>query len=169
MQWTAELAYSAPGLSETDTTALSSALPTATVHYQPSADRLHITITVDAATLRAAADAALTTTGTATGLLKPTRMHILPSIDYDTQIAHPPVQDLDLIGVTEIAAELGVSRQRAGQLTADPDFPAPVVHVAAGRLYTRASVQAFHDRWAAIRNTRGGPRRRQPAAPANNT
>jgi hypothetical protein len=51
--------------------------------------------------------------------------------------------NLDLIGITEIARALGVSRQRAGQLADDSDFPAPVVQPASGRLYTRASVKAF--------------------------
>ena len=41
--------------------------------------------------------------------------------------------------------------------------PQPVARTAAGRLYTRDSVQAFNQRWTATRNPRGGPRRRQPA------
>jgi hypothetical protein len=59
---------------------------------------------------------------------------------------------LDLIGITEIADVLGVSRQRAGKLADAPDFPSPVAHPASGRVYTRASVKAFQRRWEPTRS-----------------
>lgn len=83
--------------------------------------------------------------------------------DFIADHEHPAPLNLDLIGVTEIAGELGVSRQRAGKLADDPDFPAPVLRTAVGRLYTRESVKAFQKRWTAARNPRGGRRRRQHA------
>ena len=56
-------------------------------------------------------------TAAATGLLKLTRLQALTTAEFVAEIEHPPAMNLDVIGVTEIAAELGVSRQRAGHLT----------------------------------------------------
>lgn len=52
----------------------------------------------------------------------------------------------DLVSVTEIAALLGVSRQRVNQLIqAYGDFPLPEAELAIGRVWLRESVE----RWAA--------------------
>ncbi len=49
-----------------------------------------------------------------------------------------------LVGLTEIAAMLGVSRQRAGQIVRDyDDFPAPVAELASGRIWETAAVRAW--------------------------
>jgi ATP-dependent Clp protease ATP-binding subunit ClpA/predicted DNA-binding transcriptional regulator AlpA len=49
-----------------------------------------------------------------------------------------------LVGVAEIAAMLGVSRQRVNQLVAeDADFPAPEAELSAGRVWLRESVEAW--------------------------
>jgi prophage regulatory protein len=49
-----------------------------------------------------------------------------------------------LVGLSEIAAMLGVSRQRVGQLARDyDDFPAPVAELASGRIWERTSVEAW--------------------------
>jgi predicted DNA-binding transcriptional regulator AlpA len=51
-----------------------------------------------------------------------------------------------LVGVTEIAAMLGVSRQRADQITRQyDDFPAPEVTLSTGRVWRRTRVE----RWIA--------------------
>lgn len=50
---------------------------------------------------------------------------------------------MDLMGLSEIAALLGVSRQRAGQLAERDDFPAPVGEIKAGRIWERADVEAW--------------------------
>ena len=55
----------------------------------------------------------LRTTAAATGLLKPTRLQVLTTAEFVADIEHPPAVNLDVIGVTEIAAERGVSRQPA--------------------------------------------------------
>jgi predicted DNA-binding transcriptional regulator AlpA len=52
---------------------------------------------------------------------------------------------LDLMGTTEIAEMLGVSRQRADQLSHSERFPEPVAVIAAGRIWLRSDVE----RWAA--------------------
>lgn len=50
-----------------------------------------------------------------------------------------------LVGVTEIAEMLGLSRQRVHQLAADdPDFPAPTAVLRGGTIWERAAVE----RWA---------------------
>lgn len=48
-----------------------------------------------------------------------------------------------LVGLTEIAAMLKVSRQRAGQLVDRSDFPPPVATLAAGRVWNTDDV----DEW----------------------
>jgi prophage regulatory protein len=49
----------------------------------------------------------------------------------------------DLVGVTEIGDLLGVSRQRADQLTRTEAFPDPVAVLSAGRIWRRADVEAW--------------------------
>lgn len=54
-----------------------------------------------------------------------------------------PVVD-HLVGVSEIAHMLGVSRQRAVQVVGDyADFPAPVSTLASGRIWEREAVEAW--------------------------
>ena len=55
----------------------------------------------------------------------------------------------DLMGTTEIARLLGVSRQRVDQLTAVPGFPEPIATIAAGRIWQREDIV----RWNAARRT----------------
>lgn len=50
---------------------------------------------------------------------------------------------MELVGTTEIGQMLGVSRQRADQLTRTADFPEPVSTIAAGRIWNRADVDAW--------------------------
>lgn len=163
MTWTTQLTYIAAALSTADTAALVQALGQAQVSYDAGSDRLQITLAVEAATVEEAAQMSLRAAQAATGLAMPIRLLVQDTGDFVGDIEHPRPLNVDLIGITEIAGVLGVSRQRAGQLAKDPDFPAPVAQTAAGRLYTRASVKAFCVRWMAARNPRGGRRRRQVA------
>ena len=49
-----------------------------------------------------------------------------------------------LVGLSEIATMLGVSRQRASQLVRDyDDFPAPVAELASGRIWETETVEAW--------------------------
>ena len=52
-----------------------------------------------------------------------------------------------LVGATEIAEILGVSRQRVHQLAASPDFPRPEVELSAGKVWSREAIE----RWMAER------------------
>jgi len=49
----------------------------------------------------------------------------------------------DLVGLTEIATMLGVSRQRVGQLADTEGFPVPVADLAAGRIWTRGDIEKW--------------------------
>jgi hypothetical protein len=114
MTWTAQLTYTAGGLTSDDIDALTDALGDGGIVYGSDTGRLQITLEVDAPTLQDAADTMLRMTAAATGLLKLTRLQALTTAEFVAEIEHPPAMNLDVIGVTEIAAELGVSRQRAG-------------------------------------------------------
>lgn len=51
----------------------------------------------------------------------------------------------EVVGMAEIAAMLGVVRSYAYRLAEeDPEFPEPIAHLAAGRVWKRADVE----RWA---------------------
>jgi prophage regulatory protein len=48
-----------------------------------------------------------------------------------------------LVGAAEIAAMLGVSRQRVQQLISRPDFPKPDAVLAMGKVWRTEDVQAW--------------------------
>jgi predicted DNA-binding transcriptional regulator AlpA len=86
---------------------------------------------------------------------KPTGLQVLRIEDWIAEQENPRPQDL--VGATEAAHLLGVSRQRVAQLAERPDFPAPIARISAGPVWTRASVHAFMKRWA--RKITGRPRK----------
>ena len=51
-----------------------------------------------------------------------------------------------LMGITEIARLLGVSRQRAHQLAHGEDFPEPVAVLAAGPIWETTQIEAWAER-----------------------
>jgi hypothetical protein len=53
----------------------------------------------------------------------------------------------ELIGVSEVADILGVTRQRASALAKSPGFPDPVAILASGPVWTRSSLSRFIDEW----------------------
>ena len=53
----------------------------------------------------------------------------------------------ELIGLSEIAGILGVSKQRVGQLRAREDFPVPVAELAAGPVWQREMLDRFIRDW----------------------
>ena len=65
-----------------------------------------------------------------------------------------------LVGVAEIAAMLGVSRQRVDQVAAEVDFPKPVAVLAAGRVWRRVEVETWIDEH---------PRKRRGPRPSKRT
>lgn len=63
-------------------------------------------------------------------------------------------------GVSEVAALLGVSRERGAQLRARPDVPAPLAELAARPVWKVSSLQRFLEGWE---RRPGRPRRAQTA------
>jgi hypothetical protein len=64
---------------------------------------------------------------------------------HDVELEQPAIPEL--VSVSEIADILGVSRQRAHQLTKRPDFPEPIARLGAGPVWTRPSLNLFVERW----------------------
>lgn len=52
-----------------------------------------------------------------------------------------------LVGIAEIAAMAGVSRQRASKLAQSPSFPKPHATLASGPVWFEPNVRAFVDGW----------------------
>lgn len=48
-----------------------------------------------------------------------------------------------VMGAAEIAERLGVTRQRAYQITARRDFPEPIAHLAMGQVWDTRDVEAW--------------------------
>jgi hypothetical protein len=65
-----------------------------------------------------------------------------------------------LVGVTEAARMLGISKQRLAQLAARPDFPEPMVSLASGPVWLTSSIRGFERRWT---RKPGRPAKRQPS------
>jgi predicted DNA-binding transcriptional regulator AlpA len=66
-------------------------------------------------------------------------------------LAHPngtvPTMTQDLVGVAEVAAMLGISRQRVHRLSrADPDFPEPAAVLSAGVIWERKAIEQWAQR-----------------------
>jgi hypothetical protein len=53
----------------------------------------------------------------------------------------------ELVGITEIAALLGTSRQRASELARSPKFPAPLADLAAGPVWPKPAIARFVGDW----------------------
>jgi prophage regulatory protein len=49
----------------------------------------------------------------------------------------------DLMGIHEIAEQLGVSRQRVDELSRRADFPLPVQRLRSGRIWRRKDVESW--------------------------
>jgi hypothetical protein len=65
------------------------------------------------------------------------------------------------LGVTEVARELGVSRQRLSELRTRRDFPAPVAELAAGPVWRASTLLRFIEDWE---RKPGRPRKRASIA-----
>lgn len=74
------------------------------------------------------------------------RLEAMTDDEVSADLAEPLVPPL--VGVSEIAEALGVTRQRAWSLaTKHKDFPDPVLQVSAGPLWLASAVEAFERRW----------------------
>ena len=66
-------------------------------------------------------------------------------VALDAELAKPPFPEV--VGATEAARMLGVSRQRLYQLAERDDFPPPMVQLAAGPVWLTDSIRAFERSW----------------------
>jgi hypothetical protein len=64
-----------------------------------------------------------------------------------------------LVGVSEAARILGVSKQRLAQLSTRPDFPEPMVNLASGPVWLTSGIRGFERRWP---RKPGRPAKRPP-------
>lgn len=53
-----------------------------------------------------------------------------------------------LLGLSEVAARLGISRQRAHKLAMHTEFPPPVARLASGPIWSADDVDRFESTWA---------------------
>lgn len=73
------------------------------------------------------------------------RAEALTFDELDREIKTPNFPEL--VGVSEIADILGVTRQRASALAKTPGFPTPVATLASGPVWTRPSLNRFVEEW----------------------
>jgi hypothetical protein len=65
-------------------------------------------------------------------------------LDAENEVPRLP----DIVSVPEVAAILDVSKQRVHELAAGhAEFPEPVYELSTGRLWLRAAIEAFAQRW----------------------
>jgi hypothetical protein len=83
----------------------------------------------------------------------------LSVIDSDRLHAELWQQEDQLVGVSELAAALGVSRQRASELRTRPGFPAPVADLSSGPIWRAEQLHRFTETW---QRKPGRPRKNAP-------
>lgn len=145
--WRATVSYAntAPEITDDQADALVHHLPGfAVVHHDGR--QIHLSMDVQASTLRKAEDeahkaartayaAAFDVVGTEVGV------RILTEEDHERELVAPSA--LDLVGVADIGEMAGVTRQRAQQWTEQPSFPKPVATPKSGPVFTRKSVEKW--------------------------
>jgi len=72
------------------------------------------------------------------------RVEVMTDEAFTRWLEEPPPA---LVGVSEIAKLLGVSKQRVSELRQRPDFPAPIAELAAGPVWMLPSLQQFLKGW----------------------
>ena len=60
----------------------------------------------------------------------------------------------DLVGIAEVAGILGVTKQRASELSRSRRFPKPIAQLAAGPVWDRHAIARFVERWPRRRTGR---------------
>lgn len=76
----------------------------------------------------------------------PLAIEFMTLAEYERRADEPTLPVL--VGSSEVAEILGVSRQRVHQLRTHPGFPSPLVEVAMGPLWDERAVEAFARDWA---------------------
>ncbi len=75
----------------------------------------------------------------------PVRVELEPVEELDRRLRESGIPPL--IGITEAAEILAVSKQRAWELSKTSDFPRPYAELAAGPVWNRHAVARFAERW----------------------
>lgn len=86
------------------------------------------------------------------------QVEVMTYAEHDAELARPAVPEL--VGTSEIAELLAVSRQRAHQLAKSDAFPEPVQELSAGPVWARTSLDRFVEGWD---RRPGRPAREEPA------
>ncbi|WP_018813122.1 hypothetical protein [Salinispora pacifica] len=131
-------------------------------HYQETLGVLRLRAPLDAGEYEAAMNEAIQWPVRLTGAAALVRGGVLTGPDrliIETSAARS--RGWDLLGSAEIAERLGVSTARVRQLEQRPDFPAPAVELAGGRMYRADDIAAFGKGW---HRAPGRPRKRQSDA-----
>jgi len=117
--------------------------------------RLETTLTIKAADLPAAAALAIARiTDLVAGTVIAVNAMTTEEADRRLDAAAP-----EYVGITEIAAYLGVTKQRALQLSQRDDFPAPIATLASGKVWRKGDLSTFASGW----QRKAGRPRRAPA------
>ncbi len=122
-------------------------------------DRLSVRFDVAAASARDAVERGLALFASAAPGLEPVRVEAERVDALERHLAESNVPEL--LGLAEIAAALGVSKQRAGQLVGARGFPAPVARLRSGPIWRRRAAARFLGGW----DRRPGRRPRRRAVP----
>jgi hypothetical protein len=147
--WTVTVRVDTDGASVEDAAEAGADLGAVMMH-DAGTGRVAFTYGARGGTLRAATDDALRrlrTTMNGIGMAgEPVEVRVLTDEAFVFEVEHPAAADL--MGTAEVAQALSISRQRVGELSSTrPDFPRPVVKLAAGPVWSKASVEAFDRRW----------------------
>ncbi len=73
------------------------------------------------------------------------RIEVTEWNEFERQLERPTYPDL--LGVSELAGLLGVSRQRASELAHSTHFPSPTAELASGPVWFANNVQRFVHDW----------------------
>jgi hypothetical protein len=73
------------------------------------------------------------------------RLEALSEAELDAELAKPNFPQL--LGLSELAVHLGVTRQRIAELRRRPEFPKPIVELAAGPIWVQGAVDSFVSTW----------------------
>lgn len=153
--WSVDLEMVLPGQGKDQIFRLAEAVVDALRPYgvsvSPGEDRLGVRLTVEPAV---EADEAITkgrrilertlrTLRVKPGSLM--RVEALTHQELERELERPNFPDL--VGVSEVAAMLRVSRARVSELARARDFPQPAIRLAAGPFWLRASIAQFEGGW----------------------
>jgi hypothetical protein len=117
---------------------------------RPGERHLETTLTVEAGDIRTAAAVAMErTTARVAGHV--IAVKVMTTAEADRRLSERP----KLVGVTEIAQMLGISKQRVSTLSKREDFPAPIETLASGPVWRAGDLSTFAAGW---RRAPGRPR-----------